>query len=171
MIGETSSHGDEHAWPEPVLPSKTIAEISSAEVLYLYNVDADAFVTYGMSWNTQSVAQRLAKGDRSLDNRFRVKVTKLAGDKVRLSMADKANAYIGCLPDACNVWSDRSAEEATFTWQETSTAAGSTYALISNAQKDYLDVLSIDYGFLPRLRSRLTLSRSALLRKPWIFGR
>ena len=145
VMGETSSHGDENAWPEPVLPSKTIAEISSAEVLYLYNVDADAFVTYGMSWNTQSVAQRLAKGDRSLDNRFRVKVTKLAGGKVRLSMADKANAYIGCLPDACNVWSDRSAEEATFTWQETSTAAGSTYALISNAQKDYLDV-SYAYG-------------------------
>ena len=60
-------------------------------------------------------------------------------------MADKANAYIVCLPEACNVWSDRSAEEATFTWQETSTAAGSTYALISNAQKDYLDV-SYAYG-------------------------
>ena len=34
-----------------------------------------------------------------------------------------------------------------------------------------LNLLSIDYGFLPRLRSRLTQSRSALLWKPWIFGR
>ena len=34
-----------------------------------------------------------------------------------------------------------------------------------------LNLLSIDYGFRPRLRSRLTRSRSALLRKPWIFGR
>ena len=31
--------------------------------------------------------------------------------------------------------------------------------------------MSIDYGSLPRLRSRLTQSRSALLWKPWIFGR
>ena len=34
-----------------------------------------------------------------------------------------------------------------------------------------LNLLSIDYGFRPRLRPRLTRSRSALLRKPWIFGR
>ena len=34
-----------------------------------------------------------------------------------------------------------------------------------------LNLLSIDYGSLPRLRPRLTQSRSALLWKPWIFGR
>ena len=32
-------------------------------------------------------------------------------------------------------------------------------------------LLSIGYVFLPLLRSRLTQSRSALLWKPWIFGR
>ena len=30
---------------------------------------------------------------------------------------------------------------------------------------------SIDYGFRPRLRPRLTQSRSALLWNPWVFGR
>ena len=34
-----------------------------------------------------------------------------------------------------------------------------------------LNLLSIDYVSRPRLRSRLTQSRSALLWKPWIFGR
>ena len=34
-----------------------------------------------------------------------------------------------------------------------------------------LHLLSIDYGSRPRLRSRLTRGRSALPRKPWIFGR
>ena len=34
-----------------------------------------------------------------------------------------------------------------------------------------LNLLSIDYDSRPRLRSRLTQSRSALLWKPWIFGR
>ena len=33
------------------------------------------------------------------------------------------------------------------------------------------NLLSIDYVFRPRLRPRLTQSRSALLWKPWIFGR
>ncbi len=33
-----------------------------------------------------------------------------------------------------------------------------------------LNLLSIGYGFRPRLRPRLTQSRSALLWKPWIFG-
>ena len=34
-----------------------------------------------------------------------------------------------------------------------------------------LYLLSIDYGSRPRLRPRLTRGRSALPRKPWIFGR
>ena len=33
-----------------------------------------------------------------------------------------------------------------------------------------INLLSIDYAFRPRLRSRLTRGRSALPRKPWIFG-
>ena len=33
-----------------------------------------------------------------------------------------------------------------------------------------LNLLSIDYGSLPRLRSRLTQGRSALPWNPWIFG-
>ena len=33
-----------------------------------------------------------------------------------------------------------------------------------------LNLLSIDYAFLPRLRSRLTRGSSALPRNPWIFG-
>ena len=34
-----------------------------------------------------------------------------------------------------------------------------------------LNLMSIDYGFRPRLRSRLTQGRSALPWNPWIFGR
>ena len=33
-----------------------------------------------------------------------------------------------------------------------------------------INLFSIDYAFRPRLRDRLTLSRLALLRKPWAFG-
>ena len=37
--------------------------------------------------------------------------------------------------------------------------------------QESLNLLSIGYVFRPRLRPRLTQSRSALLWKPWIFGR
>ncbi len=42
----------------------------------------------------------------------------------------------------------------------------------SSVIKQYriLHLLSIGYGSLPRLRSRLTRGRSALPRNPWIFG-
>src|SRR6266496_1548248 len=33
-----------------------------------------------------------------------------------------------------------------------------------------INPLAIDYAFRPRLRSRLTLSRRTLLRKPWTIG-
>jgi hypothetical protein len=33
-----------------------------------------------------------------------------------------------------------------------------------------INLLTIDYAFRPRLRSRLTLSRRTLLRKPWTIG-
>ena len=39
-----------------------------------------------------------------------------------------------------------------------------------DSQYRNLNLLSIDYVFRPRLRPRLTQSRSALLWKPWIFG-
>ena len=134
-----------NAWTLPVVPGKAVQKITSSEYVYLYNVEADAFVTYGMDWNAKSLAQRLSKGDKSLDNRFRVKVTKLANNKIRLSMADKANVYIGCMPDASNVWSDRPATEATFTYQEIASPSGYVYVLRSDAQNDLLDV-SYAYG-------------------------
>ena len=51
---------------------------------------------------------------------------------------------------------------------------GSTLCLCPHSsvilQYRNLNLLSIDYVFRPRLRPRLTQSRSALLWKPWIFG-
>ena len=146
MMGEAKADSPaEGNWPQPVVPGKAIKNIGSSEVVYLYNTDADAFVTYGMNWNTQSLAQRLSRGDRVMDNRFRINVTKLANNKIYLSMRDKSNVYIGCMDDANNVWSDRPMSEATFTYQSIASSSGQLYALKSDAQNDYLDV-SYAYG-------------------------
>ena len=128
------------AWAPPVVPGKDLTQITASENVYLYNVDADAFVTYGMSWNTQTVAQRLPKGDKSVANRFRIGVSRSTAGKVFLFFRDKSSSFIGCLSDAANVWSDRSRTEGTFTYQSINSPKGKIYTLKSDSQDALLDV-------------------------------
>lgn len=137
--GETGIVEDE-VWTEPIVPGIALQEIASTDIVYLYNVDADAFVTYGMDWNAKALAQRLAKGDKSLSNSFGIKIQKLTNNRIRLSLVDKQDAYIGCLSDAHNVWSDRSASEAVFAYQEMASPMGIIYVLKSETQNAFLDV-------------------------------
>ena len=60
-------------------------------------------------------------------------------------MYDKSNAYVGCLADACNVWSDRSMSEGAFVYQPLNSLSGTIYTLRSESQKAYLD-LTYAYG-------------------------
>ena len=136
---------DSQGWAPPVVPGMDIEKITSSDVVYLYNVGSDAFVTYGMSWNTQCLAQRLPKGDKSTANKFRVGLTKSSNNKVVLSMRDKSNVYIGCLSDANNVWVDRSKSEGALVWQSVASPSGQLYTLKSEVEKDFLDV-SYAYG-------------------------
>ena len=41
-------------WSEPAVPGSDLNSLSSSEIVYFYNVDADAFVINGLSWNTQA---------------------------------------------------------------------------------------------------------------------
>lgn len=127
-------------WAPPTVPGKDLTQITTSDNVYLYNIDADAFATYGMSWNTQAVAQRLLKGDKSLANKFRVSVSKTTTGKAFLSFRDKSGTYIGCLSDAANVWSDRSRTEGTFTYQAIDSPMGKIYTLKSDVQNALLDV-------------------------------
>ena len=141
IIAQT--HSEPHqpeGWIPPSLPCKNVQQLTSSESVLMYNVEADAFVTYGMSWNTQSLAQRLPKGDTTIANKYRLKVQRQTGNKLCLSMSDKANSYIGCLSDACNVWSDRTKTEGSFIYNPVSTPSGVVYTLKSVSQVALLDV-------------------------------
>ena len=95
--------------------------------------------------NTQSLAQRLPKGDTTFSSKYRVKVQRQAGNKLYVSMNDKPNVYIGCLADGCNVWSDRSKSEGGFVYQPLNSPSGIMYILKSESQKANLD-LAYAYG-------------------------
>ena len=49
-------------WKAPQVPSEDLSSLKSTTTVYLYNVEADAFVTNGMDWNTNACATRLNKG-------------------------------------------------------------------------------------------------------------
>lgn len=50
-------------WTEPRVPGESLDGLKSSEVVYVYNVEADAFAMYGMTGNNQVCATRLTNGD------------------------------------------------------------------------------------------------------------
>ncbi|MBQ2003314.1 MAG: hypothetical protein II240_08480, partial [Bacteroidaceae bacterium] len=50
-------------WTEPAVPGEDLTTLKSSEIVYFYNVDADAFLMYGMTSNNQACAARLTNGD------------------------------------------------------------------------------------------------------------
>jgi len=50
-------------WTEPVVPGEDPSTLKSSDIVYLYNVQADAFAMYGMTSNNQACATRLTNGD------------------------------------------------------------------------------------------------------------
>src|SRR5205814_7301526 len=69
-----------------------------------------------------------------------------------------------CLPDVLRgyPWTTNARDSLAYPVPPSVIAVGTWYRNINR--------LSIAYAFRPRLRSRLTLSRLALLRNPWAFG-
>ena len=50
-------------WTAPLVPGESLEDLKSTDVVYIYNVEADAFVMYGMTSNARACAARLTNGD------------------------------------------------------------------------------------------------------------
>ena len=60
-------------WNAPEVPG--VNPLDNANVdLYLYNIEADAFVNSGMNWGTQAIATRLQNGDAAASVRHQLQV-------------------------------------------------------------------------------------------------
>ena len=46
-------------WAAPAVPAEDVNDLEDTDVVYIYNVKADAFVMYGLASNTQACATRL----------------------------------------------------------------------------------------------------------------
>lgn len=147
-------------WTAPLVPGESLDGLKSTDVVYIYNVEADAFVMYGMTSNAQACAARLTNGDytASIPNQSTV----IASDgKVRMRNKEKGGSYyISCPSEAAyDVVINKSTNQY-FTYSET--AEGSRVYTLSNDKFGKLLDVSWTYG------GHLTLTGGAGMTK-WAF--
>lgn len=130
-------------WSAPQVPGESLDELSSSEVVYFYNVEADAFLINGMTWGTNACATRLTNGDTKVSDPQRCYAFAADG-KVRVRMKRYNTLYVSCLSnDANNIYVDQNINPH-FTYTET--AEGSrVYTLNNDTYKKDLDV-TWDFG-------------------------
>lgn len=131
-------------WTEPTVPGEDLNDLKSSEIVYLYNVKADAFVMYGMASNNQACAARLTNGDytATIPNQSYVFVS---DGKVRIRNKERGgNYYISCPTEQANDVVINKTTNAYFNYTETE--EGSRVYTLNNVKfgKD-LDV-SWTYG-------------------------
>ena len=147
-------------WTAPAVPAEDLGTLKSTEIVYVYNVEADAFAMYGMAGNVEACATRLTNGDyvASVPQQHYVFVS---NGQVRMRNTEKGgNAYISCSSGKANSVVMNGTTNAYFTYAEAE-AGSHVYTLTNTQYKKALDV-SWTYG------GHLTLADGSELTK-WAF--
>ena len=87
-------------WTAPAVPGEDLTALGSSEIVYVYNVEADAFLMYGMTSNTQACAARLTNGDYTATIPNQTYVFSTNNGRLRMRNKEKGNSYyISCPSD------------------------------------------------------------------------
>lgn len=87
-------------WTAPQVPGESLDGLRSSDIVYVYNVEADAFAMYGMTSNTQVCATRLTNGDVKASTPQQSYVF-VADGKIRMRNKEKGGSYyFSCASDA-----------------------------------------------------------------------
>ena len=87
-------------WTAPPVPGESLDGLSSTDIVYVYNVEADAFAMYGMTSNNQVCATRLTNGDTKVTVPQQSYVFVEDG-KVRIRNKERGGSnYFSCQTDA-----------------------------------------------------------------------
>lgn len=149
-------------WTAPKVPAEDLGTLKSTDIVYVYNVQADAFAMYGMAGNTEVCATRLTNGDYavSIPQQHYVFVSTTNG-QVRMRNKEKGGSnYISCSSDKANSVVMNKTTNAYFTYTEIEEGSR-VYTLTNTQYKKSLDV-SWTYG------GHLTLADGAGLTQ-WAF--
>ena len=124
-------------WDEPQIPAVDLSTVTSSTVVYLYNVDADAFFINGLTSNTQACATRLTNGDRAESSPQRCAIT-LSDTVVRIRLKT-LSSYLSCSSSKANAVSASAILNSRFAFYETSEGSH-IYNLWNTNLKANLDV-------------------------------
>ena len=92
-------------WEAPVVPGVNLSAWGNSEKVYIYNVEADAFVTGGMNWNTNAISTRLTNGDDKASNPHSAAVT-VNGSNIKMVMDLNTGRAIGTNGGDFDCWID-----------------------------------------------------------------
>lgn len=110
--------------------------LSSSDIVYIYNTDADAFISYGMNWNTNAIATRLSSGDQAASTRNQCYVIDNGDDTYTLKSEGNTGSSIFSNGGTNDVWIDNTTNNVwTF-----SDAGNGTYRIIHSLNSNMLDV-------------------------------
>lgn len=83
-------------WAAPAVPAEDVSVLDDSEVVYIYNVKADAFIMYGLAGNNQACATRLTNGDYAVSIPHR-SIVKEANKRLRMRNTERGSSYwIAC---------------------------------------------------------------------------
>ena len=121
-------------WKAPQVPSEDLSSLKSTTTVYLYNVEADAFVTNGMDWNTNACATRTKVSEPHRAYAF------VSGRTVSVRLQSFAEKYISCpSANAYDIYVDQTSNYS-FRFAETESGSN-VYTLINVAHSKALDVV------------------------------
>ena len=126
-------------WTAPQVPGENLSSLNSTTTVYLYNVDADAFVTNGMDWNTNACATRLNNSDTKASEPHRAYAI-VSGQTVSVRLQSFADNYISCPSvNAYDIYVDQTSN---YSFRFAETQSGSrVYTLTNVAHSKPLDVV------------------------------
>lgn len=131
-------------WTAPAVPAVDVTSLKESDLVYIYNVKADAFMMYGMASNNQAIATRLTNGDYAASVPHQAYVSATSR---RLSMRNKerGNSYkIACPNSNANNVVINKTTNAYFSYTEVE-AGSHVYELVNQKFSLPLDV-SWSYG-------------------------
>ena len=132
-------------WMAPAVPGEDVTALNSSDIVYMYNVKADAFVMYGMAGNNQACATRLTNGDYAISIPQQTYVTYSTRNGLRLRNKERGNSYyISCPNDNANNVVINKTTNASFSHVEVEEGSH-VYELVNQKFEKALDV-SWNYG-------------------------
>ena len=132
-------------WTAPVVPGEDLGTLNSTDIVYIYNVEADAFVMYGMTSNTQACAARLTNGDYTASTPNQSYVFSTTDGRLRMRNKEKGGSYyIACPSDKAGDVVINKNTNPYFTYAEVEEGSR-VYTLTNEAYEKMLDV-SWTYG-------------------------